>query len=83
MLSENNETTSWNESDLLVKARVNRSEIQLLAKYVEGMGHLGVVTTTDRMSGEVVIQTTTYCWPELRILLAALPLEITYLENKS
>ena len=69
------------DSDLLIKAKVQRSDIQLLCKYVEGMGHLGVVTTTDRFNGEVIIQTTTYCWPELKLLLEELPLEITFLDG--
>lgn len=68
--------TAWKDSDLLVKARLPRSDIQLLAKYVEGTGHLGVVTTTDKMNGEVLIQTTKYCWPDLEKILAALPLDL-------
>lgn len=69
------------DSDLLIKAKVARSDIQLLCKYVEGMGHLGVVTTTDRFNGEVVIQTTKYCWPDLKVLLAELPLEINIING--
>lgn len=69
----------WQDSDLLIKAMVNRSEIQLLAKYVEGMGHLGVVTTIDRTTGEVVIQTTKYIWPELKRNISYLPISVTYL----
>jgi hypothetical protein len=42
----------WKNSDLLVKARVSRPDIQLLVKYVEGLGHLGVVTTLDRYQGK-------------------------------
>ncbi|NLI91825.1 MAG: DUF4911 domain-containing protein [Peptococcaceae bacterium] len=76
---QNKKDSFGSDSDLLVKAKVARSEIQLLAKYVEGMGHLGVVTTTDRMTGEVVIQTTRFCWPELEKLLSKLPLKIIYL----
>jgi len=71
----------WQDSDLLVKARVARPEIQLLAKFVEGMGHLGVVTTIDRMSGEVIIQTTKYCWSDLKKNLSKLPIEINFTEN--
>lgn len=73
----------FQDSDLLIKAKVARSDINLLVKYVEGLGHLGVVTTTDRMQGEVLFQTTKYCWPELQILLTKLPLEITFLDNES
>jgi len=81
MTVENQAENIWKQSDLLVKARVVRSEIQLLAKFVEGLGHLGVVTTTDRMQGDVVIQTTKSCWPELEKALLRLPIEITFFEN--
>jgi hypothetical protein len=67
---------SWSDCDMLVKARVSRSEIQLLAKYVEGLGHLGVITTLDRLNGEVLIQTTKHCWPDLKGIIAKLPLTI-------
>ena len=69
------------DSDLLIKARVQRSDIQLLAKYVEGLGHLGVVTTLDRMSGEVVIQTTKHCWGDLKKILVTLPIKIEFETN--
>ncbi len=75
------EKQRWSEADLLVRAQVSRSEIQMLAKYVEGLGHLGVVTTVDRMSGEVVIQTTKYCWPNLRKILSELPINISLMES--
>lgn len=71
-----NKENPYQDSDYLLKARVARSDIQLLAKYVEGMGHLGVVTTLDRFRGDVLIQTTRDCWPELRKLLLALDLEL-------
>jgi len=69
----------WANSDWLIKARVERSDIQMLVKYVEGMGHLGVVTTTDRLQGDVVIQTTKHCWPELEQLLNKLDINIKFL----
>ncbi|AFV01439.1 MULTISPECIES: DUF4911 domain-containing protein [unclassified Dehalobacter] len=72
---------SWEDSDLLVKARILRSDIQLLAKYVEGLGHLGVITTTDKVNGEVMIQTTRHCWPELEKVLSTLPLQIEILSQ--
>lgn len=78
---ENQIKQLWVKSDLLVYAQVSRAEIQLLAKYVEGMGHLGVVTTIDRFQGDVVIQTTKSCWPELRKLLLQLPLSINFVED--
>lgn len=64
------------DSDVLIEAQVPRSEIQMLCKYVEGLGHLGVVTTTDRQAGEVLIQTTRYTWPDLKRALEAMPLTI-------
>lgn len=79
MIRENEEHPAWEDADLLVKAMVPRPEIQLLCKYVEGLGHLGVVTTTDRMSGEVIIQTTKHCWPELYKNLTELPINIKFL----
>jgi hypothetical protein len=77
MKSNNNDKENpWSDCDMLVKARVPRSEIQLLAKYVEGLGHLGVITTIDRLNGEVLIQTTKHCWPDLKSIIKELPLAI-------
>lgn len=70
----------FEDSDVLVKAQIPRSEIQMLVKYVEGLGHLGVVTTTDRQAGEVLIQTTKYTWPELKEALEAMPFEINFMD---
>ncbi|EHQ88055.1 DUF4911 domain-containing protein [Desulfosporosinus youngiae] len=64
--------------DLIVKARIDRSQIQLLCKLVEGLGHLGVVTTTNKELGEVMIQTTRHCWPELKEIVERMPLEIEF-----
>jgi len=64
--------------DLIVKARIDRSQIQMLCKLVEGLGHLGVVTTTNKELGEVMIQTTKYCWPELKEIVEKMPLEIEF-----
>ncbi|HBW37067.1 DUF4911 domain-containing protein [Desulfosporosinus sp. BICA1-9] len=65
--------------DLIIKGRINRSEIQMLCKLVEGLGHLGIVTTTDKALGEVMIQTTKDCWPELQKLIENMPLEIEFI----
>jgi len=46
---------------------------------VEGLGHLGVVTTTDKVLGEVMIQTTKHCWPELKKVIEKMPLEIEFI----
>jgi len=69
----------YSKADLIIKARVDRSEIQMLCKWVEGLGHLGVVTTTDKALGEVMIQTTKQCWPELKALIEQMPLEIEFI----
>lgn len=73
-----NKEIPFEDSDVLIKAQVPRSEIQMLCKYVEGLGHLGVVTTTDRIAGEVLIQTTKYNWPDLKNALEAMPFEIEF-----
>lgn len=73
-----NKEIPFEDSDVLIKAQVPRSEIQMLCKYVEGLGHLGVVTTTDRIAGEVLIQTTKYNWPNLKNALEAMPFEIDF-----
>ncbi|MGI5901333.1 MAG: DUF4911 domain-containing protein [Desulfitobacteriia bacterium] len=71
---------NFQDSDLIIRAKVSRPDIQLLCKFVEGMGHLGVVTTVDRFQGDVIIQTTEYCWPELKNLLSKLGIEIAISE---
>ncbi|KUO78679.1 MAG: hypothetical protein APF81_26950 [Desulfosporosinus sp. BRH_c37] len=60
--------------DLIIKARIDRSEIQMLCKLVEGLGHLGIVTTTNKELGEVMIQTTKDCWPELKEVIGKMPI---------
>jgi len=69
-------------SDLVIHAQVPRSEIVMLVKLVEGLGHLGVVTTTDKEQGKVMIQTTTYCWPELKAALYQMPFNITIFDSE-
>jgi hypothetical protein len=64
--------------DLIVPARVDRSQIQMLCKLVEGLGHLGIVTTTNKELGEVMIQTTKDCWPELKKVMEKMPVEIQF-----
>ena len=69
------------DSGFLLKARVPRSEIQMLVKLVEGLGHLGTVTTIDKHAGEVLIQTTKYCWPDLKKALEHMPFEVEFLDS--
>ena len=69
----------YSDTDLIIKARVGRSEIQMLCKLVEGLGHLGIVTTTNKELGDVMIQTTRYCWPELKKVIEQMPIEVEYI----
>lgn len=69
----------FSDIDVIVKARIDRSEIQMLCKLVEGLGHLGVVTTTDKVLGEVMIQTTKFCWPELKKLIEHMPIQVEFI----
>lgn len=75
-----NKEVPFADSDVLIRAQVPRSEIQMLVKYVEGLGHLGVITTTDRHAGEVLIQTTKYTWSDLKKALEAMPFEIKFVD---
>ena len=68
------------DADLIVKARLPRAEMQVLDKLVEGLGHLGVVSTTDKALGEVMFQTTKFCWPELKVCLEHMGLAIEFME---
>ena len=65
--------------DVTIKARLDRVEMQMLDKLVEGLGHLGIVTTTNKALGEVMILTTKYCWPELKQAIEKMPFAIEFL----
>lgn len=69
----------FTDADLIVEARLERVEMQMLDKLVEGLGHLGLVTTTNKALGEVMIQTTKYCWPELKKAIERMPFEIEFI----
>ena len=69
----------YTNTDLIIKARIGRSEIQMLCKLVEGLGHLGIVTTTNKELGEVMIQTTKHCWPELKKVIEQMPIELEFI----
>ena len=66
------------DADFVVNARLPRPEMQMLDKFVEGLGHLGVVSTTNKELGEVMIQTTKYCWLELKSCVERMGLEIEF-----
>ncbi|MFZ3373507.1 MAG: DUF4911 domain-containing protein [Desulfitobacteriaceae bacterium] len=74
------ETKNFSYVDKLVRAKVARQDINMLVKLVEGMGHLGVVTTLDKLEGEVLIQTTRDCWPDLKVALQHMPIGIELLD---
>jgi uncharacterized OB-fold protein len=71
--------TPFSDADLIVKARLDRTQVQMLDKLVEGLDHLGIVTTTNKETGEVMIQTTKYCWPELKKAIENMPFEIEFI----
>ena len=71
-------STVFSDIDLIIKARIDRSEIQMICKLVEGLGHLGIVTTTNKELGEVMIQTTKHCWPELKQIIEQMPITIEF-----
>ncbi len=69
----------YTEADMIVHARLERKDMQMLDKLVEGLGHLGIVTTTNKALGEVMIQTTKHCWPDLKKAIEAMPFEIEFI----
>ena len=72
-------TTQYADADVIVHARLERVDMQMLDKLVEGLGHLGIVTTTNKAIGEVMIQTTKYCWPDLKRAIENMPFEIEFI----
>lgn len=71
----------FSDSDVIVKARLARVEMQMLDKLVEGLGHLGIVTTTNKALGEVMIQSTKYCWPDLKKAIEKMPFDIEFIKK--
>ena len=67
------------DAGVIVYARLERVEMQMLDKLVEGLGHLGIVTTTNKALGEVMIQTTKDCWPDLKRAIEKMPFEIEFI----
>ena len=78
-VQKNFDVDLYDNTDLIINARIDRSEIQMLCKLVEGLGHLGIVTTTNKELGEVMIQTTKDCWVELKEVIDKMPLKIDYI----
>ncbi|MCL1852266.1 MAG: DUF4911 domain-containing protein [Peptococcaceae bacterium] len=52
---------------------MRRADINLLVRLVEGLGHLGVVTTLDKERGFVLLQTTADCREDLLTLMGHMP----------
>lgn len=69
----------FSDADVIINARLERVEMQMLDKLVEGLGHLGIVTTTNKALGEVMIQTTKQCWPDLKKAIEMMPFEIEFI----
>lgn len=69
----------FENTDVLVKARLNRVDMQMLDKLVEGLGHLGIVTTTNKALGEVMILTTQDCWLDLKRAIEKMPFGIEFI----
>lgn len=72
-------SSQFADSAVIVHARLERVDMQMLDKLVEGLGHLGIVTTTNRSLGEVMIQTTKHCWPDLKKAIEKMPFEIEFI----
>lgn len=68
----------FSDADVIINARLERADMQMLDKLVEGLGHLGIVTTTNKAFGEVMIQTTKQCWPDLKKAIEMMPFEIEF-----
>lgn len=69
----------FSDADVIINARLERADMQMLDKLVEGLGHLGIVTTTNKALGEVMIQTTKQCWPDLKKAIERMPFEIEFM----
>lgn len=72
-------SSPFEDAGVIVHARLERVEMQMLDKLVEGLGHLGIVTTTNGALGEVMIQTTKHCWPDLKKAIEKMPFQIEFI----
>ncbi|HRY12367.1 MAG TPA: DUF4911 domain-containing protein [Syntrophomonadaceae bacterium] len=57
-------------------ARVKPDKIDMLTKIVEAYDNLGVVSTLDRNSGQVVVRVTPDTWEDMMKILENLPFPI-------
>ncbi len=72
-------SSQYADADVIIKARLERAEMQMLDKLVEGLGHLGIVTTTNKALGEVMILSTKDCWPDLKKAIEKMPFAIEFI----
>lgn len=72
-------SSQYADADVIIKARLERTEMQMLDKLVEGLGHLGIVTTTNKALGEVMILSTKDCWPDLKKAIEKMPFAIEFI----
>ena len=82
-MNESREIYPYADADVIVHARLDRVDMQMLDKLVEGFDHLGVVTTTNKALGEVMIQSTKDCWPDLKKAIENMPFEIEFMALSS
>jgi len=78
---DTNRHLNSSSEDVLLRACLARQDINLLVKLVEGLGHLGIITTLDKEQGLVLIQTTRSCWPQLYELMQHMPINWRLVEE--
>jgi hypothetical protein len=60
-----------------ILAKVNPNHIDMLTRLIEAYDNLGIVSTIDRISGQVKIRVTFDNWPEAMEILNNLPFDIS------
>ncbi|HEX3014760.1 MAG TPA: DUF4911 domain-containing protein [Desulfobacteria bacterium] len=65
-------------TDCVINLRVKTEDIAFLVQVMEGHGHLGVVTTTNPQSGEVVISVTPDTYAEVMFVLKNIPIQVQF-----
>jgi len=65
-----------------IYARVEPDKIDMLTKIVEAYDNLGIVSTLDQSSGQIVVRVTLDTWEDMMGILSNLPfpIEITAAE---
>jgi len=62
-----------------IRLRVSRADISFLVQVMEGYDHVGVVTTVDPGTGDVVLQVTPDTYEDALEILRHLPVEVEML----